>query len=280
MLVGRLPFDSENVPQLLSAIVHGRYEIPREVRGSSRDLVERMLCVDTSRRITVSPRPFLRILLMNIDEMGEQIDEIIKHPYLRSHPVDIDSTLPYGLIPGSFDLVPRTREELDDGVLDNLRIVMQVEDVEDVVHSLLSKEYVHEFLYSALTTYSCMDPKVIRPEQKCSIRSSQTSSHDPPTRPPVPSPAIPSFQCPANVSRQHLSPVSSSERRVIVDPFLSLSFSDSGRRANPWSLSRLLRRLQPSPPSALLPSLCDQVQDLAYRPSLNAPPRRLPLLHL
>lgn len=76
--------------------------------------------------------------------MSEQVDEIIRHPYLKSHPVDIDSALPYGLVSGSVDLVPRTREELDGGVLDNLRIVMRVGDVEDVVQSLLCAEYVHE----------------------------------------------------------------------------------------------------------------------------------------
>ncbi|KAF5369095.1 hypothetical protein D9758_003077 [Tetrapyrgos nigripes] len=64
LLVGRLPFDDKNVKVLLSKVKAGKYEMPTWMDPLAKDLITRMLVVDSKKRIT--------------------IPEILDHPWLRS----------------------------------------------------------------------------------------------------------------------------------------------------------------------------------------------------
>jgi serine/threonine protein kinase len=52
-LTGRLPFDDENIRNLLQKVKNGRFTIPADLPADARDLIARMLVVHPERRITV-----------------------------------------------------------------------------------------------------------------------------------------------------------------------------------------------------------------------------------
>jgi serine/threonine protein kinase len=53
LLTGHLPFDDENIRQLLSKVKAGKFYMPTDISTSARDLISRMLTVNPRRRITV-----------------------------------------------------------------------------------------------------------------------------------------------------------------------------------------------------------------------------------
>lgn len=55
LLTGRLPFDDENIRNLLAKVKLGRFNMPSELPAEAKDLIRRMLDVDPAKRITVSP---------------------------------------------------------------------------------------------------------------------------------------------------------------------------------------------------------------------------------
>lgn len=90
MLVGRLPFDEESIPDLFYRISNAIYTIPDFVSSGARHLLQRMLVVNPLERITV--------------------DEIIKDPWFRKN-------LPSDLFP---ELSETSGDELDMGVVNYL----------------------------------------------------------------------------------------------------------------------------------------------------------------
>ncbi|KAL0576404.1 serine/threonine-protein kinase gin4 [Marasmius crinis-equi] len=64
LLTGRLPFDDKNVKALLGKVKLGKYELPLWVDSMARDLLQKMLVVDSAKRIT--------------------IPEILAHPWLTT----------------------------------------------------------------------------------------------------------------------------------------------------------------------------------------------------
>ncbi|OAQ30992.1 Pkinase-domain-containing protein, partial [Linnemannia elongata AG-77] len=53
LLTGHLPFDDENIRQLLSKVKAGKFYMPTDISASARDLISRMLTVNPRRRITM-----------------------------------------------------------------------------------------------------------------------------------------------------------------------------------------------------------------------------------
>lgn len=53
LLVGRLPFDHENIRILLEKVKMATYDTPKDVPAAARDLISRMLEKDVTKRITV-----------------------------------------------------------------------------------------------------------------------------------------------------------------------------------------------------------------------------------
>jgi serine/threonine protein kinase len=54
LLCGRLPFDDKDIRTLLSKVKIGKYDMPEFINPMAKDLLDRMLQVDASARITVS----------------------------------------------------------------------------------------------------------------------------------------------------------------------------------------------------------------------------------
>ncbi len=53
MLTGNLPFDDENIRKLLNKVKTGLYVIPEFVSASPKDLLQKMLTVDPTQRISL-----------------------------------------------------------------------------------------------------------------------------------------------------------------------------------------------------------------------------------
>lgn len=53
LLTGRLPFDDKNIKTLLAKVKSGKFDMPAWLHPPARDLLSRMLVVDSSKRITV-----------------------------------------------------------------------------------------------------------------------------------------------------------------------------------------------------------------------------------
>ena len=53
ILVGRFPFNAESYPELYKKIAKGRFTVPDYCSPTLRDLLNKMLCVDVSKRYTI-----------------------------------------------------------------------------------------------------------------------------------------------------------------------------------------------------------------------------------
>ncbi|TBU30633.1 Pkinase-domain-containing protein [Dichomitus squalens] len=99
LLVGRLPFDDEDLPVLLEKVKAGRFTIPNEVDARAHNLIRRMLEKDVNRRIT--------------------IPEILRHPFYKSQkPKPMNCDVP------KLDEIARpltSKDEIDRDIFANLR---------------------------------------------------------------------------------------------------------------------------------------------------------------
>ncbi|KAH8829040.1 hypothetical protein DL96DRAFT_1696038 [Flagelloscypha sp. PMI_526] len=102
LLTGRLPFDDKNVRTLLGKVKVGKYEIPPWVDPLARDLIQRMLVVDVSKRITIPDilsHPWLRLAessttLLSSSPTVRQNPCLPPSPSTLAKPVSLDSMDP------------------------------------------------------------------------------------------------------------------------------------------------------------------------------------------
>ncbi|KAF9578971.1 hypothetical protein BGW38_004971, partial [Lunasporangiospora selenospora] len=74
LLTGHLPFDDENIRQLLSKVKSGKFYMPTDISPGARDLISRMLTVNPKRRITmqaVLAHPWFRTVDPEHNILGE-----------------------------------------------------------------------------------------------------------------------------------------------------------------------------------------------------------------
>ncbi|CAO3574886.1 unnamed protein product [Mortierella alpina] len=74
LLTGHLPFDDENIRQLLSKVKSGKFYMPTDISAGARDLISRMLMVNPKRRITmqgVIMHPWFRTVNPERNTLGE-----------------------------------------------------------------------------------------------------------------------------------------------------------------------------------------------------------------
>ena len=53
LLTGHLPFDDDNIRQLLKKVKSGKYAMPDNISRNAQDLIRRILVVDPAKRLTV-----------------------------------------------------------------------------------------------------------------------------------------------------------------------------------------------------------------------------------
>lgn len=138
LLTGRLPFDDENVRNVLLKVQSGRYSYQEddEVSDEAKDLIARMLTVDPTKRILSR--------------------DILKHRLIQKYPFNEQDMNDYlNLPPAESATRPvNSREELDEDILKNLVILWHGRDEESIIQDLLSSEtnQVKTF-YSLLVRY-------------------------------------------------------------------------------------------------------------------------------
>ncbi|KAL1924784.1 uncharacterized protein VTP21DRAFT_4438 [Calcarisporiella thermophila] len=117
LLTGHLPFDDENIKQLLQKVKAGKFYMPQNISESAQDLINHMLRVDPRERITMC--------------------EIIMHPWFtRLRPRNF-FTLPK---PPSPEDVGRPLEDIaniDESILESLRVLWSDRSEEELIRDLV-----------------------------------------------------------------------------------------------------------------------------------------------
>jgi serine/threonine protein kinase len=122
LLVGRLPFDDENIRHLLEKVKRGKYMMPDDIPLGAQNLLARMLEKDVDKRITMR--------------------EILVHPWFTCRP---PKPLRGPVVaPPSLDTVDRPvrqARDVDPDIFANLRTLWHGTPEEQVISALLSDEY-------------------------------------------------------------------------------------------------------------------------------------------
>lgn len=106
LLIGRLPFDDEDLPKLLEKVKLGKFTMPGDIDARAQNLIRRMLEKDVSKRIT--------------------IPEILRHPFYKSQkPKQMNSDVP------KLDDIARpitSKDQIDRDIFANLRTLWPGEE--------------------------------------------------------------------------------------------------------------------------------------------------------
>ncbi|KAH7914812.1 Pkinase-domain-containing protein, partial [Hygrophoropsis aurantiaca] len=117
LLVGRLPFDDEDLATLLDKVKSGNFDMPSGIDAQAKDLISKMLDKDVDKRIT--------------------IPEILKHPfYLSESPKPSDRDTP------DLDAIARPltdTDEIDQDIFANLRTLWHGMPDQNIIDSLKSE---------------------------------------------------------------------------------------------------------------------------------------------
>lgn len=120
LLTGRLPFDDENIRNLLLKVQAGNFEMPvDEVSREARDLIARMLEVDPMRRIST--------------------EKILRHPLLTKYPMSNEDLISEKSLPHpqtGYKSLGSVRN-IDKQILSNLTILWNDRPEEEIVDCLL-----------------------------------------------------------------------------------------------------------------------------------------------
>lgn len=83
LLVGALPFDDDNLKQLLEKIKKGHFTIPSYVPPDCQALLRGMIEIDPNKRMTVKPLClFLSIFRDLIKPSSFKLEEVNKHVWV------------------------------------------------------------------------------------------------------------------------------------------------------------------------------------------------------
>ncbi|KAF7583056.1 Protein kinase domain family protein [Clavispora lusitaniae] len=140
LLTGRLPFDDENIRNLLLKVQAGSFEMPSDLSSEAQDLLRRMLTVDPARRITTP--------------------DVLTHPLLAKYPIPDDDLVSVRSLPH-----PQTAykslgsaKNIDQHILHNLSILWHARPEEDIVRCLLADgPNPEKTFYALLSRYRHQD---------------------------------------------------------------------------------------------------------------------------
>ncbi|ORX51995.1 Pkinase-domain-containing protein [Hesseltinella vesiculosa] len=121
LLTGRLPFDDENIRQLLKKVKAGKFIMPSDISKTAQDLIRRILVVDPSKRLTMK--------------------QIMMHPWFcESEPINLHS-MP---VPPTASEIGRPvwdPSDVDDRILETIKFLWGESRDEPIVQALISKEH-------------------------------------------------------------------------------------------------------------------------------------------
>lgn len=137
LLTGRLPFDDENIRNLLLKVQAGSFEMPTEISKDAQDLIFQMLAVDPLTRITTN--------------------DILQHPLLLKYPIPNEDLISVKSLPH-----PETASKslgsiknIDKQILGNLSILWNDRPQKEIVDCLLKPgTNAEKTFYALLLRYS------------------------------------------------------------------------------------------------------------------------------
>lgn len=134
ILTGRLPFDDDNIRDLLLKVQVGKYEIVEDLSKEAIDLISKMLTVDPKERI--------------------RTDEILKHPLITKY-YNFEEDSSNQQLPITKTTRTLTKSNIDEKILENLVILWHGRSKDSIVKSLLSSEESNpeKTFYSLLLQY-------------------------------------------------------------------------------------------------------------------------------
>ncbi|KAJ3571828.1 hypothetical protein NP233_g3507 [Leucocoprinus birnbaumii] len=118
MLTAQLPFDDDNLPELLDRVTAGKFTIPSFVDPLAQNLIRRMLIVNARKRITMT--------------------EIFAHPFFKLYAADA----PQPIVPELNRIAHplKSKSSIDPDIFANLRTLWHGSSDEDLIRSLLNEE--------------------------------------------------------------------------------------------------------------------------------------------
>lgn len=120
LLTGRLPFDDENIRNLLLKVQAGTFEMPHDLSPEAQDLIWRMLTVDPNDRISTSM--------------------VLNHRLLAKYTIPNEDLISVKSLPHP-DTAHRSlgsRKNIDRQILENLSILWNKRPEEDIIRCLLA----------------------------------------------------------------------------------------------------------------------------------------------
>ncbi|CAG88160.2 DEHA2E14080p [Debaryomyces hansenii CBS767] len=119
LLTGRLPFDDENIRNLLLKVQAGSFEMPCELSPEAVDLIDKMLTVDPMKRIPT--------------------ERILSHPLLTKYPIPNEDLISVKSLPHPETAYKSLGSEknIDKQILQNLSILWHDRSQGDIVDCLL-----------------------------------------------------------------------------------------------------------------------------------------------
>ncbi|KAF7732339.1 hypothetical protein EC973_005235 [Apophysomyces ossiformis] len=121
LLTGHLPFDDENIRQLLKKVKSGKYAMPEDISRNAQDLIRRILVVDPSKRLTM--------------------EQIMSHPWFcETEPANLDS-LPVPPTENEIGRPVTDPTEIDDRILETIKFLWGETRDDVIIRALISKEH-------------------------------------------------------------------------------------------------------------------------------------------
>ncbi|KAI7817200.1 kinase-like domain-containing protein [Gamsiella multidivaricata] len=122
LLTGHLPFDDENIRQLLSKVKAGKFHMPTDISPGARDLISRMLTVNPKRRITmqgVMMHPWFRMVNPDRNTLGEPAEDPESSRLLLPEELDAEIIvhMRWLFAPGPSHSDPEAKEVFDEEAL-------------------------------------------------------------------------------------------------------------------------------------------------------------------
>ncbi|KAG0172611.1 hypothetical protein DFQ28_010187 [Apophysomyces sp. BC1034] len=121
LICGHLPFDDDNIRQLLNKVKVGKYKMPDHVSYSARDLIQKILVIDPEKRLTMT--------------------QVQTHPWFTADPPLNPSILPDPPTAEEIGRPVTDASEIDDRILATLKDLWTDLTAEKVMEALLNDEY-------------------------------------------------------------------------------------------------------------------------------------------
>lgn len=132
LLTGRLPFDDENIRNLLLKVQAGTFEMPEDISPEAQDLIWQMLTVDPMKRLTTS--------------------DVLSHELLNKYPIPNEDLISVKSLPHPETAYKSlgSAKNIDKQILQNLLILWHNRAEDDIVRCLLTEGSNPEKTFYAL----------------------------------------------------------------------------------------------------------------------------------